>query len=83
MAQWIDTYDYAIRTEMLGVGLFGNKQTPPGWTAQELGPTLVAVTVGDDAAKMRSKAQELSRLSCLGPHGIGRDFAARFILGKA
>ncbi|ETS84356.1 hypothetical protein PFICI_02381 [Pestalotiopsis fici W106-1] len=83
LAQWVDTYDYAIRTEMLGIGLFGNKQTPPGWTAQELGPKLVATTVGESAATMRSKVQELSRLCCMRPGGLGRDFAARFILEKA
>lgn len=83
MAQWIDTYDYAIRTEMLGIGLFGNKKTPPGWTAQELGPKLVAATIGDSAADMKSKAQELSQFCCKGSKGLGRNQAARFMLDRA
>lgn len=83
LPQWVDTYDFAVRTEMLGIGIYGSsRKTQPRWSAAELGPKLVRATMGEEARNMRAKVQQLSRVCRDGPQGLGRDFAARFILRR-
>lgn len=82
LAQWLDTFDYALRAEIIDIGVYGNRKARPHWSAQELGPKLIEATLGESAARMRKKAQELAKICRDGPGGLGRDFAARFILER-
>lgn len=82
MPQWIDTYDYAIRTEMPGLGLYRNRNAQPQWTFRELSPKLLEAPMGKSAAGFRKKAQGYAKLSRSRPEGIGTDFAAQFILNR-
>lgn len=67
---------------MLGVGLYGNRKTQPRWSVEELAPKLLKATLGDSAATMRKKAQGFAKNFQERPEGIGRDYAARFILDR-
>ncbi|PHH58385.1 hypothetical protein CDD80_2410 [Ophiocordyceps camponoti-rufipedis] len=37
LPQWTDTYDYAERVELLGIGRLGNRSTMPRWTGGRVG----------------------------------------------
>lgn len=59
---WADLYDYAVRVEMLGIGVWGSKRSTPNWTAEELGGAFFkALGDSDEAVSMRKKAGELGR----------------------
>lgn len=73
---WADTYDYAYRAEMLGVGRWGNKTACPRWSAAEFGDVLVDVAAASHeryAAAARLVAEKCRR------RGRGRDNAAEAI----
>ncbi|KAB8296392.1 hypothetical protein EYC80_009142 [Monilinia laxa] len=59
---WVDLYDFAIRVEYLGVGVWGSRNAAPNWTAAELSTALLKV-VGDsdEAISMRKRALEISK----------------------
>ncbi|KAL2259989.1 hypothetical protein VTK26DRAFT_6153 [Humicola hyalothermophila] len=76
---WLDCYDFGNRTEILGIGRWGNKKAKPRYTAQELGPILVDVVIGPKADEMRAKVKGLAKLLADKP---GADVAAKFILGE-
>lgn len=59
MAQWYDTYDYASKTEYLGIGVYGNKAMAPMVDAEEFGNALLRA-MGDEA--LREKAQAIGKL---------------------
>jgi UDP:flavonoid glycosyltransferase YjiC (YdhE family) len=67
---WADLYDYAVRVEYFGIGIWGNKRTAPNWTAEELGEALLKM-VGDseEAVEMRRKAKDLAVVSKRGGEG--------------
>ncbi|KAF7935514.1 hypothetical protein EAE99_002494 [Botrytis elliptica] len=58
---WVDLYDYAVKAEYLGVGVWGSRKAAPYWKADELSTAFLQV-VGDsaEAISMRKKARELS-----------------------
>jgi UDP:flavonoid glycosyltransferase YjiC (YdhE family) len=58
---WIDTYEFATRAEMLGIGVRGNETAAPYVRAEELARALEKV-VGDGAEtrEMREKAKRLA-----------------------
>ncbi|KAK6001619.1 hypothetical protein QM012_002950 [Aureobasidium pullulans] len=57
---WIDTYDFAIRVEYLGIGVWGNRVAAPHAEGSELGRALVQVVDGDDSAAMLAKAKQIA-----------------------
>ncbi|ESZ95139.1 glycosyltransferase family 1 protein [Sclerotinia borealis F-4128] len=62
LPMWADLYDFAVRAEYLGVGLWGSRNAAPNWTAEELSTALLKVTGdGQEAVSMREKALELSK----------------------
>ena len=74
---WVDLYDYAVRAEFLGIGVWGNREAAPCWKAEELGTAFLRVLGdGDEAVTIRKKAHELGRASQKEP---GRVRAAREI----
>ncbi|QSZ37360.1 hypothetical protein DSL72_009458 [Monilinia vaccinii-corymbosi] len=59
---WVDLYDFAIRVEYLGVGVWGSRNAAPNWTAEELGAALLKVAGdGEEALSMRKRALEISK----------------------
>ena len=77
---WADTYDFAHRGEMLGVGRWGSRTAAPGYTTNELGPVLVDVVLGPRSEWMRQLAQEWAR-TCA-EKGEGRDIAAEALVAE-
>lgn len=66
LPQWIDLYDYAVRTEWLGHGLYANKGCAPALDLYQLSEAFLHVLddrPGKAGALMREKASELSE-SC-------------------
>ncbi|KAI4716246.1 UDP-glucoronosyl and UDP-glucosyl transferase family protein [Aureobasidium sp. EXF-10727] len=57
---WIDTYDFAIRAEYLGIGVWGNRVAAPYAEGSELGKALVQVVDGDGSAAMSAKARQIA-----------------------
>jgi UDP:flavonoid glycosyltransferase YjiC (YdhE family) len=76
---WMDTFDFARRAELLGIGRWGNKisrRTKP-WGG-ELGNAMVDVVLSPQSPQMKAKAQELAQLC--DRDGGGRVIAAKIIL---
>ncbi|KAJ8068866.1 hypothetical protein OCU04_002550 [Sclerotinia nivalis] len=62
LPMWIDLYDFAVRVEYLGVGVWGSRSAAPYWKAEELSSAfLKLVGDSDEAVSMRKRALELSR----------------------
>jgi hypothetical protein len=79
----MDTYDFARRAEILGIGRWGNRYSSIEWKVckgKELGSVLVDVLVGGRASLYTRRAKELAEL-CKRSGG-GRVVAARYILGE-
>lgn len=76
---WMDTYDFARRAEILGIGRWGNR-TNEGvlCKGKELGSVLIDVLIGGRSSVYMSRAKELADL-CRRSGG-GRVIAARKIL---
>jgi hypothetical protein len=78
----MDTYDFARRAEILGIGRWGNQGTEFGiiFKGKELGSALVDVLVGGRSSVYERRARELADL-CKRSGG-GRVIAARQILAE-
>ncbi|KAI0854516.1 glycosyltransferase family 1 protein [Xylaria cubensis] len=58
---WIDTYEFATRAEMLGIGIKGNEMAAPDVKADELASALEKVLESTiEMKKMRDKARRLA-----------------------
>ncbi|KAK4044180.1 hypothetical protein C8A01DRAFT_31783 [Parachaetomium inaequale] len=77
---WMDTYDFARRTEILGIGRWGNRLADKLCEGNELGAILAEVVVGERASAYAQRARELAEL-CK-KSGGGRVSAARHILAE-
>jgi UDP:flavonoid glycosyltransferase YjiC (YdhE family) len=77
---WMDTFDFARRGELLGIGRWGNKmsQATKGSWGGELGNVLTEVLLKPQATQMKEKARDLAELC--NQNGGGRVVAARMIL---
>ena len=75
---WSDTYEAPQRAQFLGIGCWGNPRSAPSCTAAEVGPALIKVILGPEAAQMQVRAKEVAELSRRGGHG--RTIAAKEIL---
>ncbi|EXK82796.1 hypothetical protein FOQG_12910 [Fusarium oxysporum f. sp. raphani 54005] len=74
---WTDCYDFANRVELLGIGLWANKEAKPRWQEDELAEALLEILFGPESAGMRKRAEEgVSRH----PEWEGRQMAAQEIL---
>jgi hypothetical protein len=75
---WLDLYDFAMKIEWLGIGIWASRQTAPSWTSKEVGAAFLrAFGDGEEAISMRKRASELSALTEKTP---GRIVAARKIV---
>lgn len=73
---WVDLYDYAVRVEYLGIGVWGNKLTAPNWTSEGLSSAFQRVLgTSDEAIRVREKAKNLGKVAQA--KGVGRINAAR------
>ncbi|KAK0715076.1 glycosyltransferase family 1 protein [Lasiosphaeris hirsuta] len=77
---WMDTYDFARRAEILGIGRWGNRETEELCKGSELGGILIDVMVGGRSSFYARRANELAEL-CR-KSGGGRVVAARRILAE-
>lgn len=77
LTQWVDTFDYASRVELIGVGRRGNKSLHSGWESTELGNALIDAILGRDANKFTKTARDIAELSAR--DGGGRALAARYL----
>ncbi|TEA15892.1 Glycosyltransferase sdnJ [Colletotrichum sidae] len=75
---WADTFDFAHRAELLGIGRWGSRKHAPGYGAEELGAAMKEVVVGDGARKLRQRAKAVAKER--ESHGEGHDVAAKHIL---
>jgi UDP:flavonoid glycosyltransferase YjiC (YdhE family) len=57
---WCDTYDYAVRAEWLGVGVWGSRHAAPLWTADEIGQSVLRVISADEGPVYHEKAKALA-----------------------
>jgi|ERR1700733_12325445 UDP:flavonoid glycosyltransferase YjiC (YdhE family) len=59
---WWDTYDFAVRTEWLGLGIYGNKRAAPRVESGEFGQALLAVVADYRAiGPLRQRAQRIGQ----------------------
>jgi UDP:flavonoid glycosyltransferase YjiC (YdhE family) len=77
---WMDTYDFALRAEILGIGYWGNRHTDKLCKGGQLGSILIEVMLGGRSSAYTKKAKELAELC--NRSGGGRVFAARYILAE-
>ncbi len=77
---WMDTFDFARRAELLGIGRWGNRVAGTLCERTELGSVLVDVVAGESSSGYAQKARELAEL-CKRSGG-GRVIAARHILAE-
>ncbi|KAK6062547.1 2-hydroxyacylsphingosine 1-beta-galactosyltransferase [Seiridium cupressi] len=77
---WTDTYDFASRVELLGIGVRGNASAAPDVRAEELACAMGRIA-GDsmEAKGMRNKARLLSKI--VGGPDNGRKIAADHVRG--
>lgn len=60
----MDTFDFANRTEYLGIGVYGSRNYSPRVEAVELSRALMRVMGdGKEAAAIRMKAKELAEIT--------------------
>jgi hypothetical protein len=68
---------FANRVELLGIGVWANKQAKPRWERKELASALEGVLFGSEADKILARARDVASRH---PEGVGREKAAREIL---
>ncbi|PIG88030.1 UDP-glucoronosyl and UDP-glucosyl transferase family protein [Aspergillus arachidicola] len=74
---WFDTYDFALRAEWLGIGIWASRKTAPGVNAPELGQALIRVLASARSESMRHRAKSIA--TKLGPKD-GRVIACEKII---
>ncbi|PKS13400.1 hypothetical protein jhhlp_000171 [Lomentospora prolificans] len=74
---WSDCYDFANRTELLGVGRWANKKAKPRWERSELASCIIDVLFGPESTKILARAKAVAAQH---PEGAGREKAAREII---
>ncbi|KAJ5604574.1 hypothetical protein N7510_009728 [Penicillium lagena] len=57
---WLDTYDFAVRVEWLGIGVWGSHRTAPIVDSGDLGSALVRVMASSESAGMMQRAQGIA-----------------------
>jgi hypothetical protein len=76
----MDTFDFARRAELLGIGRWGNRSAVKSCKGGELGPILIDVLLGGRSSGYEKKAKELAEIC--NAYGGGRVVAARHILAE-
>ncbi|GAB1191212.1 hypothetical protein APSETT444_000384 [Aspergillus pseudonomiae] len=74
---WLDTYDFAMRAEWLGIGIWASRKTAPVVNGPELGQALIRVLAGAASESMRHRAKTIA--AELGPKD-GRVIACEKII---
>ncbi|KAH6856223.1 glycosyltransferase family 1 protein [Chaetomium sp. MPI-CAGE-AT-0009] len=77
---WMDTFDFARRAELLGIGRWGNRLSRKLCEEKELGAILTEVVAGEKASAYAQKAKELAAVC--NESGGGKVIAARYILAR-
>ncbi|GAB7344201.1 hypothetical protein MBLNU457_2092t1 [Dothideomycetes sp. NU457] len=78
---WWDCYDFAVRAEWFGIGIWGTRKSAPSVDGVELSEALLSATGdGTQANKMREKVGVLAVM--VSERGQGRRVAAREIVKR-
>jgi UDP:flavonoid glycosyltransferase YjiC (YdhE family) len=80
LAQWYDTYDYACRTEYLGIGVYGNRSVAPFVNSAEFGQALTTVVgnQSESASAMKERARLLGEVcKRSGGRGLASDMITK------
>ncbi|OHF03134.1 hypothetical protein CORC01_01518 [Colletotrichum orchidophilum] len=70
---WLDLYNYAARVEAIDIGVWGNKQSAPGFSLDELSSAFLKLVDGGSASLLMRENAEKIRRTITRP---GRDVAA-------
>ena len=63
LAQWMDLYDNAVKTEYLGSGIYGNRTRPPAVDAVEFGAALRRIVgPSPESEGFRQRARKVGEL---------------------
>ena len=60
MPQWLDLYDYAVRVEWLGHGIYANKGHAAKINAVQLADAFVRVLSDGEGKAMKEKAKDIA-----------------------
>jgi UDP:flavonoid glycosyltransferase YjiC (YdhE family) len=80
LPQWLDLYDYAVRVEWLGHGIYGNKGHAAKIDARQLADAFVRVLSDVEGKAMKKKAIQIAE-AC--QRGGGVEMVAATLLKAA
>ncbi|PSR78623.1 hypothetical protein PHLCEN_2v7370 [Hermanssonia centrifuga] len=80
LPQWLDLYEYAVRTEWLGHGIYANKGHPAEIVADQLADAFLRVLSDDEGKILKAKSLEIAE-ACR--RGGGVQTVARTLLAAA
>ncbi|KAH8801461.1 glycosyltransferase family 1 protein [Xylogone sp. PMI_703] len=86
LPMWVDLYDFAVRAEYLGIGVWGNRGSAPLWTAGELVNAFERVLgESEEAKKIKENSKRIGdELRMKEEQGLGgRRMAANVVAGLA
>ncbi|EXF84532.1 hypothetical protein CFIO01_09660 [Colletotrichum fioriniae PJ7] len=73
LATWLDLYNYAARVEQVGIGIWGNRESAPGFSLNELSDAFLRlVDGGPESVAIRDNARAIQQTL----RRPGRDIAA-------
>lgn len=73
LATWLDLYNYAARVEQVGIGIWGNRKSAPGFSLNELSDAFLRlVDGGPESVAIRDNARAIQQTL----RRPGRDIAA-------
>lgn len=71
LPQWLDLYDYAVRVEWLGHGIYANKGHAAKIHAPQLADAFVRVLSDGEGKTLKKKALEIAE-ACRRGGGVGK-----------
>ena len=79
---WLDTYDFAVRVEWLGIGVYGNRSVAPEVDSHELAKAITSV-ISQRESWRGSIYEKADRLAKICQKNDGRRVACERIMDMA